>query len=585
MIPKEEQIFVWNALQWTRCSYDLGLESPSFEIFIEGMADFMREVDPGYNKRFYDEELLQDLCGCLMNIEQVEEDQSGYALISFAHYTVQEYIVSSEAAPNVALITDLRKEDVEGKFMHCILPRLFHIKPESFRVDPGELLIPHSSERSHNINWRGNFDRFCLVSSFAFWSRWQYRIVDDEGLYSLTVSLLNPGKHHLRTLREAVHQIRNVEHAQPFLLDLPLCLWDITWDQDEEDFDLLHLWYILSISYSELRFHSQDYLPATMIVRKHFSENSGKQLLWRTFGPTLRLKDKVEPLGWLGGTVFEVLHQITGWMGSPLFSFFPFFVNEYCAEMDSTPPLCLCLCYSSSTFGDMAVRLIQAGADPEGPNYYVTPLQIAVLSLHALGVKSLLKAGALPDRVGRKTGTRWKHGSYLNPFNCLHGASPLHICLNREDYKKRIDRMRDKLDDGTFLYEDNIDIGGEQNMEVDVDSDTEATVNHTRLIGGEADTESDRYPCEDDMDLSGAVAVEMAHDDKHANVHGYFSPGSHRHAIPTRSKKEEEKVQRGPENSPRGASNLRKLANIDAERKAQIKALLIEHGAEDFCDP
>lgn len=61
----------------------------------------------------------------------------------------------------------------------------------------------------------------------------------------------------------------------------------------------------------------------------------------------------------------------------------------------------------------------------------MTPLQIAVVFWDSKAIEKLLNAGANPDAVGQN-GLEWAQDTYMQQFNFLHGASPLHIIKHLE---------------------------------------------------------------------------------------------------------------------------------------------------------
>ena len=76
--------------------------------------------------------------------------------------------------------------------------------------------------------------------------------------------------------------------------------------------------------------------------------------------------------------------------------------------------------------GSLIAHLLEHGADPDGPGYTVTPLQIAVDGCNIEDVRMLLNAGANPNYMG--------NGSQppTTRFNFLRGKNPLRVCIERE---------------------------------------------------------------------------------------------------------------------------------------------------------
>ena len=78
-------------------------------------------------------------------------------------------------------------------------------------------------------------------------------------------------------------------------------------------------------------------------------------------------------------------------------------------------------------------RLLQLGANPDPKGFQVTPLQIAVFTRDAAGVKRLLEAGANANNIGNKRGIEWDaETSALGIYQRLHGFTPLYILRHLE---------------------------------------------------------------------------------------------------------------------------------------------------------
>jgi hypothetical protein len=79
-------------------------------------------------------------------------------------------------------------------------------------------------------------------------------------------------------------------------------------------------------------------------------------------------------------------------------------------------------------------RLLKLGADPNGAGYTLTPLQLAAVGFDFVAVETLLRAEADPNRLGDPDSVRWS--SMFYDHQVYEGLSPLFIC---QDESKRDD--------------------------------------------------------------------------------------------------------------------------------------------------
>jgi hypothetical protein len=76
--------------------------------------------------RLYDAEVLRELCGCLINV-LVEEDSR--LRVSFAHYTVLEYLESPRVTKGLAADFAVSKDATLPELIKIILCEALHIQP------------------------------------------------------------------------------------------------------------------------------------------------------------------------------------------------------------------------------------------------------------------------------------------------------------------------------------------------------------------------------------------------------------------------------------------------------------------------
>ena len=428
-IPEEERLFVHHALQWISYHNELyGVEGIPCAVLLQAMGKSTVRLTANQFERFYDRETLRELCGCLINI--TEQDLTRYSgmehttlAVSFAHYTVREYLDSTRISNNSPVYLTACKENLRQNFMEIIFSEAHHI-------EQNELWETDSVDSIDVVNAvKEDFNGYSVVSALLSLRKWPCEISQQPTLFTLVVALLNPSKSNFWILSAAA---RHIEAHMMSFSDRgwfsEAQFWNVKWDPCPSDTDaaqLVNLLLMVNISSNSL-----------VLAKKFLQGKDTKNFISTRLNFTkphwdVSLAGETKEFIF-DGSVMEVFAQLA----STMTGVFKVLLEYGTGLFDPSKVLLLFVGnhYHNTNFGCsgscLAERLLELGADPNVTGYQVTPLQIAVLCRDFEGVSTLLNAGADPNNTGDGDGIRWEQNTLMSRFNHLHNASPLHIYRN-----------------------------------------------------------------------------------------------------------------------------------------------------------
>jgi hypothetical protein len=406
--------------------------------------------------RLYDAEVLRELCGCLINVV-VEEDSR--LRVSFAHYTVLEFLESPRVTEGLAADFAISKDAIPSEMIKIILCEALNIQPNEI-LELANSPAPVTDEDVWDVIEAG-FNYYSIGSAVFSLLRWPSTISGRSDLSELLFTLLNPSEPHFDLLRDALSLIGQYNYSNIF--------------SDVDYFDSQKFW--------EITFYGSPDIPESAIVLfllllpleeqgEHFrlaeqllNTKNKRRILQSTLAfekpvyHELRGGGEVSGTYIFRGTLVEIGAQfalIPGRFSEEL----NFLLGN--AEGLFDPTNILLLSSGSYTYSwedsgessrevnELLDRMLKLGGDPNPKGKWVTPLQMATASWHLGGVRLLLEAGANPNDTGDKQGAKWEEGSLLGIFNNLHGSSPLVICREFEctckDWAKDKQELRWKID-------------------------------------------------------------------------------------------------------------------------------------------
>lgn len=428
-VPEEERLFVEHALRWIAFHNELndGQGIP-FKVLIQATEASMLSLTGNKNERFYDQDTLREVCGCLIDISPEDlldifgEHSHTYISVSFAHYSVHEYLDSTRISKAVLGYHTIGGEDLKDRFLEITLSEAQKIESlESWDLDTN---LTENTDVIQAVDSR--FDVYCVLSALHSLSKFPNQICGHSTLTALAIDLFDPSMPHYSTMEAVAFSIeRATESFSNPDLSVGAFVWTVEWHADT-DTELKHLYNLLLLTESD-----GELLP-----------------LAKTFLQGKDLKSLLQAQLWFIRYVWnESCEEFTGtymFKGSLIEVFaqlairsvdaFKFLVEVGAGSFDPSIALLLYIgAHVHSTQFDCKgfcplQRLLELGADPNLRGYRITPLQIATFTSDYEGVEMLLKAGAIPNDTGSADGVIWQDDSFMHHLNLLHGASPLRIC-------------------------------------------------------------------------------------------------------------------------------------------------------------
>ena len=433
-LPEEDQQFVHHALQlilYHNNLYggDIDGDIPC-AVLIRGVERSIAELTSKQSDRFYDHETLRELCGCLIHVTQEESTlndvlagtysmelgpQNRVLTVSFAHYTVYEYLGSNRISKTSTACVTSCKENLEQTLMEMMFA-------ESLQVEQNKPYCNFPQDNPFHALGpvKGYFTTYCMISALYALRRWSTRISRHDKLSKLAIVLLDPSKAHFHSLELAAPHVERLK-SNPWG-DERGQFWNLIWQSEAANTDAAHLLNILLLAWEK---------PAEClsIAEKFLQSKNKKDFLTTrlTFSMAEYLFDDVCRFD---GSIIEVFAQ-SAFERSDILRLL---LEHGTGLFDPSAILLLsigfhqCDPHSESSNYCLVERLLQLGADPNMTGCWVTPLQIAVKCYDLEAVTSLLEAGANPNPIKQSNGVAWQHGTSMSRFNGLHGSSPLYIC-------------------------------------------------------------------------------------------------------------------------------------------------------------
>ena len=428
-VPEEERLFVEHALRWIALHNELyGGQGIPCKVLIQATEASMLSLTGNQNERFYDQDTLREVCGCLINIspeeilDEWEDHDDTYTSVSFAHYSVREYLDSTRTWNAVFGSHTIGEGNLKDRFLEITLSEAQHIEPNKLWD-----LKPNLTDKSDVIQAvESRFDIYCVISALLSLYKFPSQICRHSTLNALAIDLLDPSMPHYPTMEAAAFSIDRATSSfsnSDFFAEAHF--WNMKWHSDT-NMELKHLYNLLLLteSYSECLPLARTFLQGKDLKSLLQAQLCFDRGVWGIFS-----QDE-ERLYVFKGSLIEVFAQFA----IRSVDAFKFLVEVAAGLFDPSIALLLYIGghihsvqFDCNGFCPLQ-RLVELGADPNLRGYRITPLQIATFSNDYEGVEMLLKAGAMPNDTGSADGVIWREGSVMYDLNYLHGASPLHIC-------------------------------------------------------------------------------------------------------------------------------------------------------------
>ncbi|KAK2729735.1 hypothetical protein CKAH01_02709 [Colletotrichum kahawae] len=362
---------------------------------------------------FHDTETLRELCGCLITVGPMNWGDgvpTKYA-VSFAHYTVLEYLASGDRC-NPDSFFSLDKNDLvleQAKFMF-----------ERALCVPRDEAKGCSAVALSETDKLFSFGSYCDYTSFNMIFCFDAILAQHGDLFRLALDILDSRKPHFTPMSE-VWSLRWDLAEEPSAWDKsgPNDISQIEWESIP-DVEVRILVTLLSFGcvhmsrelLERMRLHKS--FQACLDFTYDFRKTPTRSMRW----------DK-----WLWSSqeiptnVFAALFSSAGIKVFELIGSFDWLNQDTLIQFGRFHD-------HSRNCGNSCVmkELLKGQEIPSFRKDYITPLQIAVASFDIEGVTTLLQAGADPNAEGCTTAQAWPERTAYSDFNILHGRHPLQIC-------------------------------------------------------------------------------------------------------------------------------------------------------------
>jgi hypothetical protein len=441
-VPSEGQTFVRDIMQWIYFHDQFHRTAIPLSILlsaIERKTSQLHELE-GYS---LDEDLFHEFCGCLVAVTVQDHIILGGSdrvpCVSFAHYTVLEFLVSARILDSQASFFALGDADISLKLTSIIFSEVLDMRQTYIW-------------KRFNLPLFDNLTCYSVVTSILLI---RYRGIQDldDATFDQALDLFDASSPHFDHFRDTTANFEKAGAAYHFGSEIsnPLLtsfFWHDKWfgPHNSRSTAVLRL---LRMFPGEPGQES-----VTTIFNKYADDLMTAYVALETRHAT-PWDNNVRKRYTLKGTMVEIIFQIGYRFNLEVVT------RNNLQTVDLTTLLLICIGLSrvgeEETTMNSVTQLLELGADPNGLGYAITPLQIATDIRSVSIVRRLLEAGASPNNDGNPNGTVLEETTPLGErYNRLAGASPLQIC--REF--KYIPRSHDIIQGTDYRQEERKEIEG-----------------------------------------------------------------------------------------------------------------------------
>ncbi|KAF2260240.1 hypothetical protein CC78DRAFT_523537 [Lojkania enalia] len=430
-IPKDDWLSVQHVFHWLVYHNALFGEKIPLSTLLQAVQQSTVGLLSPDADELHDFEGLRERCSCLIVVEQ--EDLRGLdgtvyykrSTVSFAHYTVKEYLQSPRISGKTVGFFALEQEKIQEQFAEIALRQALAIQPYTLAGYDG-----YEDQRATHRLLDTDFKLYCGVSSALQLNIWSEAMSSDPILLELSEALVNP---HRPAHQDIVVLLSMADYAIDFTQNSDLYpefqFWYITWWRDLDSNPAVFLSFLITSGFSNtpclaIAFARKHSMLPVLTQQLHITKE-----VWHLFD-----KDNTDSYEFLG-TIPEMVAQWASKQPETFDLILDLVSEQGVIHFDLSILLLLYIgCHNHSICKKSCPleRLLHLGASANGPNgAFVTPLQIAVVCWDFHGLEILLNAGADPNILGEE-GSAWALGTRMERFNHLHGSSLVHIVRHFE---------------------------------------------------------------------------------------------------------------------------------------------------------
>ncbi|KAF5648656.1 hypothetical protein F52700_972 [Fusarium sp. NRRL 52700] len=429
-IPQEDWQFVSHAFQWLWFYGELDPPDngiPSV-LLLDAIKSSTSRTGNDDSHVLYNSERLHELCGCL--ISSLEDS------ISFAHYTVEEYLDSARICQSPLLVFSIGRAKALATCLDTLLLQAQTCALQKLQ-NPG---ADDQLQLDECGVWT-NLSYHSVYYSFESLFAWDKEISENDFLYGRAKRLLHPSTQYFRCLHTGPYTGANqkwLDFLDVIGVSTNSYAWTIDWNEyttDSASSLFLNLLLITHGTESPLlsRFTKEVDIKALLgnrILLKMdlesytYSKNGQLDTNVGTFefdGPLVEIA--VHFFSSKSDHLQDLLVDYTG-LYNPSTTLIHY-IGRYELDPHDDPE------YDPSLFSPTR-HLLETGAQLNLPGYPMTPLQIAVAAQNLTGIRLLLHYGADPNHIGDPLSCAWPTNSLMAKFEKFHGMSPLRICRSGE---------------------------------------------------------------------------------------------------------------------------------------------------------
>ncbi|CVL03991.1 uncharacterized protein FPRN_12013 [Fusarium proliferatum] len=440
-IPREDWQFVSHAFQWLWFYVELhprSLHGTPSSLLLGAIGSSTSRSNNHNSHVLYNLERLRELCGCLLS--------SLKDPLSFAHYTVKEYLESRRIRQGPLLAFSIEKTKVLSTCLEALLLQAQKFASHNLKgLEAGHCLLFDEEDLWKNLGFHAFYHAIDLLRI------WGQEMAENDDLYELVKALLHPSTQYFKCLGKL-----GFNEGRGYWLELlhdtglsdDKFAWTIDWNEHHTDrvaSSFLTLLLITGDIQSPLisrliqeadinAFFSNRVVLRREAILYTYNNNGQEDSFLNTYEFDGSLIDVVvQFVDPASSHLDRLLVHLTG-LYNPSTALIYFIGHHQSDPSDQVSSFCLLR------------HLLEAGAQPNLPGYPITPLQIAVAARNLEGILLLLEFMADPNYIGDPQGSAWPANSLMAEFDRFRGMSPVRICRRGEHVSLVDDFVSNRLE-------------------------------------------------------------------------------------------------------------------------------------------